>query len=61
LDKYDANAIEEMRTAQQGGLETPTRSLKQNLIVRGIPADEIRFVQEANHRLPREAGAVSMR
>lgn len=47
LDKFDRNEIEELRAAQSGGWNA-YRQLKQNLIDRGIPANEIKFIQEAN-------------
>jgi N12 class adenine-specific DNA methylase len=46
LEAYDANAMEEMRNAQRGGWNA-YQQIKDNLIARGIPASEIRFVQEA--------------
>jgi N12 class adenine-specific DNA methylase len=46
LEAYDPNAMEEMRNAQRGGWNA-YQQIKDNLIARGIPASEIRFVQEA--------------
>jgi|GEM_PF-3263742 len=47
MDKYDSAEMEELRQAQAGGWNGYDQ-LKQNLIDRGVPAKEIRFVQEAN-------------
>ncbi len=47
LDKYDANEIRELRNAQTGGWNA-YQQIKDHLVARGIPANEIRFVQEAN-------------
>lgn len=47
LEKYDPNEMEEIRRAQQGGW-TAYQQIKDNLVAMGIPANEIRFVQEAN-------------
>lgn len=47
LEVFDSNEIQELRAAQAGGW-TAYRQIKDNLIERGIPAAEIRFVQEAN-------------
>lgn len=54
LDKYNADEIAELRTAQAGGW-TPYQGLKDNLIAEGIPADQIRFVQEANNDEQKQA------
>jgi N12 class adenine-specific DNA methylase len=54
LEKFDANEIETLRAAQAGGWNAYDQ-LKQNLIERGIPADEIRFVQEANNDAEKKA------
>lgn len=54
LDKFDANEIETLRSAQAGGWNAYDQ-LKSNLIARGIPADEIRFVQEANNDAEKKA------
>jgi N12 class adenine-specific DNA methylase len=48
LEKYDPNEMAELRRAQQGGWNA-YQQLKDNLIARGVPADEIRFMQEANN------------
>lgn len=47
LDQFDPNEMEELRRAQAGGWNAYDQ-LKHNLVARGIPAEEIRFVQEAN-------------
>lgn len=47
LDEFDQNEIDELRRAANGGWNAYAQ-LKENLIRRGIPANEIRFVQEAN-------------
>ncbi|WP_213287600.1 LPD38 domain-containing protein [Bradyrhizobium sp. sGM-13] len=54
LDKFDPNEIETLRAAQKGGWNAYDQ-LKGNLISRGIPADEIRFVQEANNDAEKKA------
>lgn len=46
LEKYDANEIESLRNAQSGGWNA-YQQIKDNLVASGIPAAEIRFVQEA--------------
>lgn len=48
LDKYDAQEITELRAAQNDGWNG-YQQLKDNLIAQGIPANEIRFIQEANN------------
>jgi N12 class adenine-specific DNA methylase len=47
LEKFDRNEIEEMRSAQFTNWSA-YQQLKDNLIARGIPEKEIRFVQDAN-------------
>jgi N12 class adenine-specific DNA methylase len=47
LDAFDAIEIEALRNAQNGGWNA-YQQIKDNLLARGIPAHEIRFVQEAN-------------
>jgi N12 class adenine-specific DNA methylase len=47
LEAYDAQEIEELRRAQAGGWNA-YQQIKDNLISLGIPAAEIRFVQDAN-------------
>lgn len=54
LEKFDANEIETLRAAQRGGWNAYDQ-LKANLTARGIPADEIRFVQEANNDAEKKA------
>ena len=54
IEAFDANAIEEMRRAQAGGWSA-YQQIKDNLIARGIPAREIRFVQEANNDEQKQA------
>ncbi|WP_146033753.1 PLxRFG domain-containing protein [Alicycliphilus denitrificans] len=48
LDRYDSNEIAELRLAQTSPWSA-YQQIKDNLIAAGIPADEIRFVQEANN------------
>lgn len=48
LEKYDANEMEELRNAQNGGWNA-YEEIKRQLVAKGIPANEIRFVQEANN------------
>jgi len=48
LEKYDSNEIEELRNAQNGGWNA-YQQIKDNLVKLGIPANEVRFVQEANN------------
>ena len=47
LEKYDPNEIEALRVAVNGGWNAYDE-LKRHLVAMGIPAEEIRFVQEAN-------------
>lgn len=54
LERYDPNEMEELRAAQTGGWNA-YQQIKDNLIARGIPADEIRFVQEANSDAQKKA------
>lgn len=54
LEQYDPNEIEELRNAQAGGWNAYDQ-LKENLIARGVPSDEIRFVQEANNDAEKKA------
>lgn len=54
LEAYDANEMESLKAAQRGGWNAYDQ-LKNNLIDRGIPADQIRFVQEANNDEERKA------
>jgi N12 class adenine-specific DNA methylase len=53
-EKFDANEVEALRAAQAGGW-TAYQQLKDNLIALGVPAGEIRFVQEANTDEQKEA------
>lgn len=48
LDKYDSNEINELRIAQSSPWNA-YQQIKDNLVAMGIPANEIRFVQEANN------------
>ena len=48
LDRYDANEIAELRAAQSSPWSA-YQQIKDNLIALGIPAGEIRFVQEAGN------------
>jgi len=47
LERYDADEIRELRSAQAGGWNA-YQQIKDNLVALGIPPAEIRFVQEAN-------------
>ena len=47
LAKYNPSDVEAMRAAQRGGWNAYAQ-IKRNLIERGIPENEIRFIQEAN-------------
>ena len=47
LEKFDQNEVEEMRNAQRGGWNA-YKQIKENLIARGLKAEEVRFIQEAN-------------
>ena len=47
LDKFDANEISELRNALNGGWNAYDE-IKRQLVASGIPAKEIRFVQEAS-------------
>ena len=47
LERFDPVEIEESRTAQAGGWNA-YQQIKDNLVERGIPANEIRFIQEAD-------------
>lgn len=48
LESFDSNEMESLRSAQQGGWNA-YQQIKNNLVALGIPANEIRFVQEANN------------
>ena len=48
LESFDSNEMESLRGAQQGGWNA-YQQIKNNLVALGIPANEIRFVQEANN------------
>ena len=48
LEKFDANEIAELRNAQTSGWNA-YQQIKDNLVAMGIPAAEIRFVQEAQN------------
>ena len=54
LDKYDSNEINEMRIAAQGGW-TAYDEIKRQLIAKGIPADEIAFIHDANNDEEKQA------
>ena len=54
LDRYDANEIAELRNAQNSGWNA-YQQIKDNLIAAGIPANEIRFIQEANNDEQKQA------
>jgi len=54
MERFDPNEMEELRNAQAGGWNA-YQQIKDNLIARGIPADEIRFVQEAQNDAQKKA------
>ncbi|MEG2566099.1 MAG: N-6 DNA methylase, partial [Acinetobacter sp.] len=54
LDKYDSNEINEMRIEAQGGW-TAYDEIKRQLIAKGIPADEIAFIHDANNDEEKQA------
>nr|MBP6457160.1 hypothetical protein [Pseudoxanthomonas sp.] len=47
LQAYNINEINELRAAQAGGWNA-YQEIKDQLVAKGVPASEIRFVQEAN-------------
>lgn len=47
LEKFDANEMAELRSAQQGGWNAYDE-IKRQLVAKGIPENQVRFVQEAN-------------
>jgi N12 class adenine-specific DNA methylase len=47
LETFDATEMEELRAAARGGWNA-YQQLKDNLVAQGIPAHQIRFIQEAN-------------
>ena len=49
LEKYDANEMESLRSAQTGGWNAYDE-IKNQLMAKGIPANEIAFVQEAGDK-----------
>lgn len=54
LQEFDPNEIAELKRAARGGWNAYDE-LKRNLVARGIPADQIRFVQEANTPAEKQA------
>ena len=48
LEKFDPNEIEELRAAQNGGWSA-YQHIKDGLIAKGIPANEIAFIQSFNN------------
>lgn len=54
LERFDANEMDELRNAQHSGWNA-YQQIKDNLIARGIPAAEIRFIQEANTDAQKQA------
>jgi hypothetical protein len=54
IDRFDPKEIAELRRAQQGGWNAYDQ-LRGNLITRGIPDNEIRYVQEANSDAEKKA------
>lgn len=54
LEKIDANEIDELRAAAAGGWNA-YQQIKDNLVARGIPAGQIRFIQEASTDAQKQA------
>lgn len=54
LEKIDTNEIDELRAAATGGWNA-YQQIKDNLVARGIPAGQIRFIQEANTDAQKQA------
>ncbi len=54
LESYNSSDIEVMRTAQAGGWNA-YQQIKDNLIKLGVPANEIRFIHEANNDAQKQA------
>jgi N12 class adenine-specific DNA methylase len=54
LEKFDGNEIAELRSAQGGGWNA-YQQIKDNLVALGIPANEIRFMQEATNDEQKQA------
>lgn len=54
LDKFNANEVEELRIAAAGGWNAYDE-IKRQLVAKGIPENEIRFVQEANTDIQKKA------
>lgn len=54
LEAFDADEIEQLRAAQNGGWNA-YQQIKDNLVASGIPANEIRFIQEANNDAQKQA------
>ncbi|NIA00575.1 PLxRFG domain-containing protein, partial [Massilia sp. CCM 8734] len=54
LERFDANDMEELRNAQSGGWNAYQQT-KDNLVARGVPAAEIRFIQEASTDAQKQA------
>ncbi|PHV10978.1 hypothetical protein, partial [Chitinimonas sp. BJB300] len=54
LEKYDPAEMEEIRRAQVGGWNA-YQQIKDNLVALGVPAREIRFIQEANNDADKQA------
>ncbi|MBV5329434.1 MAG: hypothetical protein JZU65_17720, partial [Chlorobium sp.] len=53
LEKYNPQEMEEMRNAQAGGWNA-YQQLKDNLIAKGVPEKEIRFIQDASTELQKK-------
>lgn len=54
LERFDANEIDALRGAQSGGWNA-YQQMKDNLVALGIPANEIRFIQEAQNDAQKKA------
>ena len=54
LEKFDPNEIEELRTAQTS-VWNGYQEIKDRLVKAGVPAKEIRFIQEANNDQQKQA------
>ena len=54
LEAYNKNEIDAMRAAQSGGWNA-YQQIKDNLVAMGVPANEIRFIQEATNDAQKQA------
>lgn len=54
LEPYDSNEMAELRNGQVGGWNA-YQQIKDNLVALGVPAAEVRFIQEANNDAQKQA------